>query len=480
MSKWTPIVASALTVLTLPVSVIAAQGNATPSGGAPAQSGQGPNAWRGPKLRVGVMDLTGSAIGQMGPQMAQMGAPMPGAMAMQPGMVAPGQPGMVVPSQPGMIAPGQPGMIAPGQMTAPGGIPGQVGMQPGGSALGGIPAPTSVQTPTLAGVVTSAVGSAITGQQPVTMQQPQPMMQQPQPMMQQQQPMMQPQPMMQQPQAGMMPTSPGAIAPPPQLALGLTEMLTTALTQQNQFIVLERSKVDQVLNEQNFGASGRVDPTSAAQVGKVLGAQVLIFGDITEYSEHQSSVGGGFNVLKNLTGQVAGSVSRVTAQLAMDLRLVDAASGQVIASVRGEGKASATGITANFQAADQNFGAGGTAQTPLGQASRSAIANAVAGIIQGMQKVPWSGRVVDVRGPQIYINAGATQGVATGMIFDIYSQGEQLIDPETHLALGTPDQRVGGVTIVSVAPQYSVGQVTDGTGMKRNDVVRFKGSGNAP
>jgi hypothetical protein len=164
----------------------------------------------------------------------------------------------------------------------------------------------------------------------------------------------------------------------------------------------------------------------------------------------------------------------------MDLRLVDATTGQVVASVRGEGKASATGIAANFQTADQNLGAGGQAQTPLGQASRAAITNAIAGIVQGMQKVPWSGRVVDVRGTQVYINAGATQGVTTGMTFDIYSQGEQLVDPETHLKLGTPDARVGAVTIVSVAPQYAVGQINDGTGMKRNDVVRYKGSGNAP
>jgi len=284
------------------------------------------------------------------------------------------------------------------------------------------------------------------------------------------QPMM---PMAQPMGAGFMPA-------PTNYAVGLTEMLTTALTQQNQFVVLERSKVDAVLNEQNLGASGRVDVASAAQAGKVLGAQALIYGDVTEYSEHQSSIGSTINVGRNGNGQVGGSISKVTAQVTIDLRLVDATTGQVIASVRGQGKASATGVAAQFQSADQSLGAGTSAQTPLGEASRNAVNDAVSGIVQGMHKVPWAGRVVDVRGAQVYINAGATQGVTTGMVFDVFSQGEQLIDPETHLSLGTPDQRIGALTIVSVEPQYAVGQVSDGTGFKRSDVVRFKGSGGSP
>jgi curli biogenesis system outer membrane secretion channel CsgG len=489
MWKSITIVLSALAALALPLSIVAAQAD-TPAGGSARPSGQGPDAWRGPKVRVGVMDLTGSAVGTV--------ATMDGAGAMQPGTMAlapaglPGQAGVPA-GMPGQVVvtggmPGQVGVPAgmPGQVVVPGGMPGQVGVQtdvPGQVGVpGGLPVQPTGPPPsgTGGGVIVGAVGGPMPGQQPVMMQQSQPvMMQQPQPVM-----MQQPQPVVMEQQEPAMTAGtaypPGSIPPPPALAAGLTEMLTTALTQQSQFVVLERSKVDQVVNEQNFGASGRVDPASAPQVGKVLGAQVLIFGDITEFSEHLSSVGGGFNVLKSMSAQVGGSVSKVTAQVAIDLRLVDAVTGQVISSVRGEGRASATGIAANFQTADDNIGAGGSAQTPLGQASRSAIASAVAGIVQGMQKVSWSGRVVDVRGGEIYINGGATQGIATGMVFDIYSQGEQLVDPDTHLPLGTPDQRIGGVTIVSVAPQYAVGHVTDGTGMKRSDVVRFKGSGTTP
>ncbi len=443
MTRWSPIVVFGLAAAAAPLSGIGAQSNLASTMPMP---GQRLGVGRGPKLRVGVMDLTASAAG------GQMGAPMMGAPMMGAPMT--GAPMTAAPMA-------QPGLPVSG-VGVPPGPPMAGGALPVGTAIQGAPTGVPLPPPPMAGgslpVVSNTMGAMVPPQAAQMMQQPQ----------------MPPQPQMAQAM------SPGSIPAPPGLAMGLTEMLTTALTQQTQFVVLERSKVDQVLNEQNFGASGRVDPASAAQAGKVLGAQVLIFGDITEYSEHQSSVGGGLNVLKAVTGQVGASISRVTAQVALDLRLVNANTGQVVSSVRGEGKASATGIAANFQTMDKNIGAGGSAQTPLGQASRSAIANAVAGIVQGIQKIAWSGRVVDVRGTQVYINAGATQGVTTGMTFDVFNPGEALVDPETHLSLGTPDTRAGAVTIVSVAPQYAVGQITDGSGMKRNDVVRFKGAGNAP
>jgi len=42
------------------------------------------------------------------------------------------------------------------------------------------------------------------------------------------------------------------------IGTGLSTMLTTALVNSNRFIVLERDVLDEVLREQDFGASGRV------------------------------------------------------------------------------------------------------------------------------------------------------------------------------------------------------------------------------
>jgi curli biogenesis system outer membrane secretion channel CsgG len=267
---------------------------------------------------------------------------------------------------------------------------------------------------------------------------------------------------------------------PTDFGRGLTQMLTTALVDQDQFVVLERAQLDKVVAEQDLAASGRVNPETAVALGKTIGAQVLISGDITEFSYQQSSVGSQLSIIKDISKQIGGKVDRLTAQVALDLRIIDAATGEVVGSVRGEGKASATGVSAELIAADKELGAGGSVQTPLGKASRQAIERAVAGLVAGMQKVPWSGRIVELRGGQVYINAGAKLGIHEGMQFDVFAQAQSLVDPETGLALGSPDARSGRISVTRVTEKYAIARVLEGKGFKRNDLVRYQGAAEAP
>ena len=123
---------------------------------------------------------------------------------------------------------------------------------------------------------------------------------------------------------------------------------------------------------------------------------------------------------------------------------------------------------------DKGFSVAASGNTPLGKASREALEGAVAAIVAGMKKVPWSGRVSDVREGQVYINAGAEMGITPGMEFDIYEQQAALIDPESGRSLGAPDRRIGSVTVDAVQDKYAVARVKDGQGFKRDNLVRFK------
>jgi len=62
---------------------------------------------------------------------------------------------------------------------------------------------------------------------------------------------------------------------------GIAEMLTTALVKTGNYRVLERRELDQILKEQDLGASGIVTPQSAAKVGKVLGVELAVMGAVT-------------------------------------------------------------------------------------------------------------------------------------------------------------------------------------------------------
>lgn len=62
------------------------------------------------------------------------------------------------------------------------------------------------------------------------------------------------------------------------MTVGMQVMLTNALATNPNIIVVERQKILDILAEQDLGASGRIDPATAAKVGKILGAQYVLLG----------------------------------------------------------------------------------------------------------------------------------------------------------------------------------------------------------
>jgi curli biogenesis system outer membrane secretion channel CsgG len=88
------------------------------------------------------------------------------------------------------------------------------------------------------------------------------------------------------------------------IGTGLADMLVTELVKSGDFMVVERQELSKILEEQGLGMSGVVTPQSAAQVGQVLGVELMVMGSVTEFGEKKS---GGWvlevNYLKRKPGQ---------------------------------------------------------------------------------------------------------------------------------------------------------------------------------
>lgn len=69
------------------------------------------------------------------------------------------------------------------------------------------------------------------------------------------------------------------------LAEGISETLTTKLGNVQRIRVVERQRIDAVLNEVSLGQSGVIDPESAARAGKVLGAETVVTGAYQKMGE---------------------------------------------------------------------------------------------------------------------------------------------------------------------------------------------------
>ena len=68
------------------------------------------------------------------------------------------------------------------------------------------------------------------------------------------------------------------------------ESMTTHLLRVNSYEIIERSALEQILKEQKLGVTGAIDLETAAQLGKILGADALVIGAITEYQKRKNMV----------------------------------------------------------------------------------------------------------------------------------------------------------------------------------------------
>ena len=250
---------------------------------------------------------------------------------------------------------------------------------------------------------------------------------------------------------------------------GLSEMVTTELFKTNRFILIERAAFADVVKEQELGQTGLVQQATAAKTGQALGAQILILGAVTEFK--YDAEGGGLGV--NVSGINLG-LSGKNAHVAIDLRMVDANTGQVLEAHRAVGKASSVGLALSTEVKGITFGGDTFKSTPLGKATRNAIWDAIYFIIKKTEPIPWSGAVVKVDGEKIFINAGTSCNIKSGDLMVVFSKGEALVDPTTGLTLGATLKRIGEIQVESVDDQFSCGQVVTGSGMRRGDVVKYK------
>lgn len=251
---------------------------------------------------------------------------------------------------------------------------------------------------------------------------------------------------------------------------GMAEQLTTALIKTGRFVVVERQALQDVLGEQELGQSGLIKKETAAKVGQVLGAQIIVRGVVSEFEQAESGGGGGIGI----GGFRIGGRSS-NAHVGIDIRLIDATSGQVLTSHNAVGKVESSGVAIGVSRGIVDFGADSFKNAPIGQATRQAIEDAVKFIVDTMETVPFTAKVVKIEGKKIYINIGSNMNIRSGTKMYAYALGEDLVDPDTGLRLGADEKLLGTLEIRDVQEKYSIGYAVSGSGsLKRGDILKLK------
>jgi len=157
---------------------------------------------------------------------------------------------------------------------------------------------------------------------------------------------------------------------------GMADMLSTALFNSNRYIVLERQQLTDVLAEQDLGAAGRIKKETAAPIGQVEGAELLITGAVTGYEPGASGLGGGIG---GFGGGGGGGILAgfKKAYLAIDVRVIDTKTSRILAATTVEGSATDIGGAIGGFGGPIAAGLGGWSKTPLEKALRVCIQEAV-------------------------------------------------------------------------------------------------------
>ncbi|MEM7771865.1 MAG: CsgG/HfaB family protein [Cyanobacteria bacterium P01_A01_bin.37] len=255
----------------------------------------------------------------------------------------------------------------------------------------------------------------------------------------------------------------------PGFAEGVSVVLVDRLVNSGNYTVVERSQIEAVLQEQNFGASGRVDANTAAQIGRILGVEAVVIGSITEFNYD----------VKDRGVRVFGVGTRrevVEAEVQLNVRMVNTSTAEIIRTAEGVGIAedsagsvSVVGVFGQDSDADN-------VRAVLSEATDMAIAEVVASLNESATSVAavppslptQSAVIADITGSTLILNRGNTQGYRSGMCLSVERVVREVVDPETQEVIRQVTETVGEIQLTDVDARSSVGQITSGSSATLN------------
>lgn len=255
---------------------------------------------------------------------------------------------------------------------------------------------------------------------------------------------------------------------------GIEAMLMDAMHRSGRFRVMERKVLDEALKEQDLGASGRVAKPSAAKVGKVIGVQYLVQGVVTHYApDYEGTKGGLGGAVSGLLGGI--KLSSKKSMVGMNFRLIDATTGEVTFTKQVQTVMSESGFGLGALGWGGSGALGGFmdsySKTPIGQAVIASVHKGIYELVKQIGTQRAQGSVIKVSGSNVFVNLGEG-AVSKGEQLKAISKGEELVDPDTGVSLGSMEQEVGTLEVVQVKPKFSIARVLSMSGdLKRGDKI---------
>lgn len=269
---------------------------------------------------------------------------------------------------------------------------------------------------------------------------------------------------------------------------GISDLVIDQLLKEGTYRVIDREMLDKLIQEQNFSNSDRADPSTAAKIGRLLGVDTIVVGDVTQFGrdDHSTSAAGALDRWDHYGISRLG-VKKAKAVVAITARMIDVNTGEVLVSESGRGMSQRSGTSL--------LGAGGSeggavsmsssnfAQTILGEAVTEAVSTLCTALDGDSGRLPVSaapvvhikGEVADFTDGVMVVNVGTKDGLKVGDHLEVTRTLRTIRDPATGKILRSIDQKLGEFKVNSVDANSAMGSFS-GTGTpKVSDIVKTIG-----
>lgn len=216
----------------------------------------------------------------------------------------------------------------------------------------------------------------------------------------------------------------------------LTNKFITELVNTRKFDVVEREKLDKLIQEMQFGESGMVDPNSAAKAGKVLGVDYFLMGQISVFA---------VTVKHTEIPYVQGKWKQtIKAQIIVDMRIVDTRTSKIVAAEKGDSVLEGSRTVDSVEHVTVDPATLDTLQRNLCSALTLKVIDAIYPI-----------KVIGYTNGVAFLNRGIGGGLKVGDVVDVFVTGEEMVDPDTGAVLGNTESKVGQLKIIDVQAKFT-------------------------
>mgnify|MGYP003641163145 FL=1 len=227
-----------------------------------------------------------------------------------------------------------------------------------------------------------------------------------------------------------------------QLSIRLKDSIQSGFTQSRKFAVLNRDYGKEFASETSLLSSENVPASEAGRLGQVLGADFMVVGNIFDLStEVETKTFYGMTETKKID------------RIDLSYQVIEVATQKIMW---------ADTVSEEYpRKKDQK-----------NTLTLDAVANSV---VSGVMDVIYPVKVMDVISQtEIYLNQGGDR-VNVGDRFELFTQGRNIIDPDTGMPIKVDGSKSGELNVLTVMPKYAIAELVSGAyeNVQKGAIVRL-------